>query len=81
MEIQNISLFLAGIIVIIIGMLVIIFDYPQLQYFSQMEADSHKIIESQDREFHQRLQIEFSIGIAVLASGILLNLISILKKP
>lgn len=80
MDIQNISLFLAGIIVIIIGMLVVIFDYPQMQYFSQMESDSHQIIKSQDRDLHHRIQIEFSIGIAILISGVLLILISVLKK-
>lgn len=81
MKIQNISLFLAGIIVIIIGMLVVIFDYPQIQYFSQVVADSQQIIELQDRDFYQRLQIEFSIGIGVLALGVMLVLISVLKKP
>ena len=78
MKIQNISLFFAGIIVIIIGMLVVIFDYPQVQYFSQVVTGSQQIIELQDRDFYQRLQIEFSIGIAVLALGIMLVLISIL---
>ena len=80
MKIQNISLFFAGIIVIIIGMLVVIFDYPQVQYFSQVVTGSQQIIELQDRDFYQRLQIEFSIGIAVLALGIMLVLISVLKK-
>ena len=61
-------------------MLVVIFDYPQIQYFSQIDADRHAIIESQDREFHQRLQLEFGIGIMVWAVGIFLTIISVLKK-
>jgi len=80
LEIQNTSLFFAGIIIIIIGMLIVIFDYPQIQYFEQMQTESYLMLESQDRDIHQRLQIEFMIGFMVLIVGIILTVISILKK-
>ena len=80
MEIQNTSLFFAGIIIIIIGMLIVIFDYPQIQYFEQMQTESYLMLESQDRDIHQRLQIEFMIGFMILAVGTILTVVSTVRK-
>jgi len=80
LEIQNTSLFFAGIIIIIIGMLIVIFDYPQIQYFEQMQTESYLMLESQDRDIHQRLQIEFMIGFMILAVGTILTVVSTVRK-
>ena len=56
MEIKNITIFFIGIAVLILGILIIIFDYPQIQYFEKMNFQN--IIEEKDREIYQRLIIE-----------------------
>ena len=37
MEIKNVTLFLVGIIVLVLGTLIIIFDYPQIEYFENID--------------------------------------------
>ena len=81
MEIKNITFFFAGIIAIILGVFVVVFDYPQIQYFENMESESYLMLDGEDRDIHQRLKIEMVIGIGILAAGICLLVISILKKP
>ena len=64
---------------IIIGSLIIVYDYPQLEYLKNLEEEqitgSDESIRLQDR-----LQIEFTIGIIVLISGMVLGLYGIIKK-
>ena len=81
MEIKNITFFFAGIIVIILGVFVVVFDYPQIQYFESMESESYLMLDGEDRDIHQRLKIEMAIGIGIVAVGICLLATSILKKP
>jgi len=61
-------------------MLIVIFDYPQIQYFEQMQTESYLMLESQDRDIHQRLQIEFMIGFMILAVGTILTVVSTVRK-
>lgn len=80
MEIKNITLFFVGVAVIILGTFVVIFDYPQIQYFENMESESYLMLEGQERDIHQKLNIEFTLGIGVLIIGIAFLIISVFRK-
>ena len=69
MEIKNITLFFTGIAVFLLGTFVVIFDFPQIQYFEAMESESYYLLEEEKKNIHQRLIIEFSIGIGMLCVG------------
>ena len=79
-EIKNIGVFFIGIILLIIGSFIVVFDYPQIQYFKILESDSFYLLEENEKEIYERLKIEFSIGIVMLISGIGLSFFSLLKK-
>lgn len=64
-----------GLILIIIGSLIIVYDYPQLEYLKNLEEQISESINLQER-----LQIEFTIGIIILIGGITLGLYGIVKK-
>lgn len=80
MEIKNVTLFFVGIAAIILGTFVVVFDYPQIQYFESMESESYLMLDGQERDIHQRLVIEFTLGIGVLVTGIALLMVSVFKK-
>ena len=79
MLIKNATLFFIGIIILIFGVLVIIFDYPQIQYFENMQQESYSLLDSEKKSIHQRLIIEYTIGIGVSSLGISLLIVSFLK--
>ena len=68
-HIQNPTWFFIGIILLILGSFVTIFDYPQIQYFENMNSEMYTTLESEQKEIHNRLIIEFSIGIVILLAG------------
>ena len=78
MEIKNITIFFIGIAVLILGILVIIFDYPQIQYFEKMSFQN--IMDEKDREMHQRLIIEISVGGIMTIAGSIMIFSSFLKR-
>ncbi len=80
MEIKNVTLFLVGIILLVLGTLIIIFDYPQLEYFENINFESYNSLLVEEKEFHQRLVIEFTIGLVILGLGVLLLVCSCLKR-
>ncbi len=80
MEIKNVGLFFIGLIILIIGIFIVIFDYPQIQYFENIEAESYFLLDEEKKNIHQRLKLEFSIGIIFLVIGIMLLIFSIVKK-
>ena len=80
MEINNITLFFVGITIAILGSLIVIFDYPQIQYFESMESESYLMLEGEERDIHQRLKIEFAIGSGLLGVGVVLTVFSVFKK-
>ncbi len=80
MEIKNVTLFFIGIIVLILGFLIIIFDYPQIQYFDSMDLKSYQLLVEEQKSIHQRLVLEFSIGVGILGLGLLLLVSSFLKR-
>ena len=69
LNIHNPTLFFIGIILLILGSFVTIFDYPQIQYFENMNSEMYSTLESEQKEIHNRLIIEFSIGFIILLAG------------
>lgn len=80
MEIKNVTLFFIGIIILILGALIIIFDFPQIQYFDKMGLKSYQLLHEEQREIHQRLILEFSAGIIISVLGVLTLVTSFLKR-
>ena len=56
----------------IIGAFIMVFDYPQIEYFNYLENDK--------KEIYQKILVEFLFGIILFGLGIMLILISILKR-
>ena len=69
-----------GLMIFMIGIFIVIYDYPQIKYFDNFEFDSYLLLDEDKKNIHQRLKIEFSIGITFLLSGIGLIIFSLIKK-
>jgi hypothetical protein len=80
LEIRDQKKFLMGLIIMILGSFIIVFDYPQIEYFNYLQDETSQILENNKKEIYQKILIEFSIGIILLGLGIILILISILKR-
>ena len=80
MEIKNVGLFFIGLIILIVGTFIVIFDYPQIQYFENIEDESYFLLENDKKEIHQRLKVEILIGIMILIGGFVLIVFSLVKK-
>lgn len=78
MEIKNVTLFFIGIATLILGILIVLFDYPQIQYLEN--GDSSQLLDGEKRSLHQRLLIEFSAGLGICGLGSLLLVASFLKR-
>ena len=76
MEIRNSRFFLTGMAILLLGVFVMVFDYPQIQYFEQIPSESYSLITFEEREIHQRLLIEFTVAGAISAAGAGLIIIS-----
>ena len=64
-----------------VGIFIVVFDYFQIQYFENSEINSNLLFDEEQKNVYQRLKIEFSIGIAFLAIGILVAIFSLISKP
>ena len=81
MEIKNQTLFFIGIIVLILGILIIIFDYPQIQYLENSgESEINFLKDIEEFSIYQRLQIEITVGTGLFVGGIGLLATSFLKR-
>ena len=80
LNIQNSTWFFIGIILLILGSFVIVFDYPQIQYFENMNSEIYSSLELEQKEIHNRLKIEFSIGVVILLAGTALFVISFFRN-
>ena len=80
MEIRNQKKFLVGLVIIILGTFIIVYDYPQIEYFNDLEKETFQILENDKREIYQKILIEFLVGIIFFGIGIMLILISIFKR-
>ena len=69
-----------GLIILILGSFVIVFDYPQIQYFNNLENENRITLEIEQKEIFQKIMVEFTIGIVLFVCGISLMIISILKR-
>ena len=80
-EIRNVGGFFVGIIILIVGIFIVIFDYPQIQYFENLESESYYLLPEEQKNIYERLKIEFSIGVTILVIGIGLCIFSLIKTP
>ena len=64
----------------ILGTFIIVYDYPQIEYFNDLKKETFQILENDKREIYQKILIEFLIGIIFFGVGIMLILISIFKR-
>lgn len=80
MEIKNITLFFVGMILLMAGSLIVIFDYPQIQFFKNVDEESYHILDVENESIYQRLIVEFAIGMTVLAVGIGMIAVSFLNR-
>jgi hypothetical protein len=80
LEIRNQRKFLMGLIIMILGSFIIVFDYPQIEYFHYLENETYQILDNDKNEIYQKILVEFSIGITLFGLGIILIIISILKR-
>lgn len=69
-----------GLIILILGSFVIVFDYPQIEYFNYLENDNYITLETDQKEIFQKILVEFTIGVIIFVSGISLIVISMLKR-
>ena len=80
LEIRNQRKFLMGLVIMILGSFIIVFDYPQIEYFHYLENETYQILDNDKNEIYQKILVEFSIGITLFGLGIILIIISILKR-
>ena len=80
LEIRNQRKFLMGLIIMILGSFIIVFDYPQIEYFHYLENETYQILDNNKNEIYQKILVEFLIGITLFGLGIILIIISILKR-
>ena len=64
----------------ILGAFIMVFDYPQIEYFNYLENDIYQILENDKKEIYQKILVEFFVGVTLFGLGIMLILISILKR-
>ena len=64
----------------ILGAFIMVFDYPQIEYFHYLENETYQILDNDKNEIYQKILVEFSIGITLFGLGIILIIISILKR-
>ena len=80
MEIKNQTLFFVGILVLILGTLIIIFDYPQLQILDNLDSESYYMLDEEKKDIHQRMKIEITVGAGLFVVGIGLLAVSFSKR-
>ena len=69
-----------GLIILILGSFVIVFDYPQIEYFNYLENDNYITLETEQKEIFQKILVEFTIGVILFVSGISLIVISMSNR-
>ena len=63
-----------------VGIFIVVFDLPQIQYFENLEFDSYISLDDDKKDFYQRLKIEFYFGVIFLLFGMGLLIFSLIKK-
>ena len=70
---EKITLLFVGIAMMVFGSLIIVFDYPQIQYLESKEQKFNTLPNTQEQSIHQRLIIELLVGIGIVISGIIIS--------
>jgi len=78
-QIPTTYLLFIGITLVLLGAYIIIFDYMQLQYFDSLGIE-YQMLDQDQKEIHQRLQVEFAIGIGISAFGAMVLVFSLLRN-
>ena len=68
--------FFAGMIIVIVGLLILIYDYPQVIYIQTISIEEMQTLDNVEREKFQRVQSEFYVGIGILTIGAVMLLFS-----
>ena len=81
MELKNETLFFSGIVLVILGSFIKIFDYPQIQYLENSgESEINFLKDMESFSIYQRLQIEITVGAGLFVGGIGLLAVSFSKR-
>ncbi len=78
--IKNTTLFLIGIAIVLLGASVIIFDYPQIQFFEEMGPESFSLLDQETKNIFERLVVELYVGVGIVALGLFTMIVSVLKN-
>ena len=79
MELKNETFFFIGIGFLILGSLIVLFDYPQIQFLDKVKSE-HEYGYLEISDVHERLKIEISIGIGFVITGLVLFILAFLKR-
>lgn len=77
---MNYPQFFVGLSIVFLGLLAILYDYPQLQFLEGLSQEQFLNLEEDTREKYSRLQIEILIAIGMISFGSLLLVLSILGR-
>ena len=71
------QIFFVGLAIIILGLLIVIYNYPQIIYIQIATTQEPQLFDKMELEKFERIKIEFYIGIAISVVG---AIILLLKK-
>ncbi len=50
---------IVGLIIMILGTFIIVFDYPQIKYFNYLENEIRQILEKEKKQFIKKVLLNF----------------------
>ena len=69
-------IFFVGLAVLILGLLIMVYDLPQVMYIHTITTEEMQLHDNIEMEMLQRIQNEFYVGVGILAAGAVLMLMS-----
>lgn len=63
------TLFFSGIIAVVLGLLVLAYDYPQVAYIENMPIGQRQMMPAASQDKFERIYLELYAGVAVLGAG------------
>lgn len=78
--IKNTTLFFIGIALVLLGVFVIVFDYPQIQFFEDMGDESFYLLDQETKNIFERLVIELYVGVGITSLGIFTIILCFFKN-
>ena len=73
--------FFAGLTVIILGLLIFVYDYPQMIYIQTMTTEELRLFDRSELAKFERIQIEFYVGAAMIVLGSMMLFFSKFTLP